>query len=87
MIVMKSRLTAQHAILQDLLRQVRLDAGLRQVEMADRLGQPQSFVSKYETGERRLDLVQLRQICAAAGITMEEFVRRFDSALQSETLS
>ena len=64
--------------LQELLRRVRVDAGLRQVDLARRLGQPQSFVSKYESGERRLDLLELRQICQTVGLTLEEFVRRFE---------
>jgi len=42
------------------LRQARTDAGLTQVEVAKRLGRSQSFVTKAETGERRLDVVELR---------------------------
>ena len=61
-----------------LLRQIRIEAGLRQTDIAHRLGQPQSFVSKYESGERRLDLLELRQVCQALGITLGDFVRRFE---------
>lgn len=43
----------------DRLKQARLDAGLTQVEVAKALGHPQSFVSKCESGERRLDPVEL----------------------------
>jgi transcriptional regulator with XRE-family HTH domain len=64
--------------LQALLRQIRLEAGLRQSDLAERLGQPQSFVSKYESGERRLDLLEVREICAAVGVSLEDFVRRFE---------
>ena len=42
------------------LRQARTEAGLTQVEVAKRLGRSQSFVTKAETGERRLDVVELR---------------------------
>lgn len=69
-----------------LLRQVRLEAGLRQVDLAERLGQPQSFVSKSESGERRVDLLELQQICRAVGITLVEFARRFEES-SSETES
>jgi transcriptional regulator with XRE-family HTH domain len=62
----------------ELLRQVRIEAGLRQVDLAKKLRQPQSFVSKYESGERRLDLLELRQVCSAAGTTLQAFVRRFE---------
>ena len=44
--------------------------------------QPQSFVSKYESGERRLDLVEMDQVCRAIGIDLGEFVRRFEEAIQ-----
>jgi ribosome-binding protein aMBF1 (putative translation factor) len=61
-----------------LLRSVRSEASLTQAEVAERLKLPQSFVSKYESGERRLDLVELRQICGALGISLGDFVRRFE---------
>lgn len=68
--------------LRTLLREIRLEAGLRQVDLAERLNLPQSFVSKYESGERRLDLIEVRKICRAAGITLVDFVRRFESTLK-----
>lgn len=77
----KSIYTAQQERLLTLLRQVRRDAGLRQTELAERLGEHQSFVSKYEIGERRLDLIELRTICEAIGIPLEEFVRRWEESL------
>lgn len=61
----------------ELLRQVREEADLRQIDVADRLDQPQSFVSKYESGERRLDLLELELVCAACDIDLVEFVRRY----------
>jgi transcriptional regulator with XRE-family HTH domain len=64
-----------------LLRQIRLDAGLRQVDLAARLGQPQSFVSKYESGERRLDILELRSVCKAVGVTLPEFATRLEQRL------
>lgn len=64
-----------------LLRQVRLEAGLRQTDVAEKLGKPQSFVSNYESGERRLDLLELLTICEALGIPLIEFVTRFMAML------
>ena len=64
-----------------LLRSVRSEAGLTQSEIAERLELPQSFVSKYESGERRLDLVELRQICKALKISLGDFVRRFEKEI------
>jgi len=44
------------------LVQARQEAGLTQVEVAKRLGRPNSFISKCELGERRVDVVELRQL-------------------------
>ncbi len=68
--------------LQALLRSIRYEAGLRQSDLAKRLGRPQSFVSKYESGERRLELIELRQVCQAIDISLEGFVRRFEESLR-----
>lgn len=45
------------------IRRARIDAGLSQVQLADILGKPQSFVSKVESGERRLDFVEVQVLC------------------------
>lgn len=67
--------------LQELLRQARIDAGIKQADLAEQLGQSQSFVSKYESGERRLDLLELRQICEALEMSLLEFVGKFESMM------
>jgi transcriptional regulator with XRE-family HTH domain len=58
---------------------MRLDAGLRQADLARKLRQPQSFVSKYESGERRIDVLELREVCKALGISLTEFMRRLEN--------
>ncbi|WP_300162387.1 helix-turn-helix transcriptional regulator [Solidesulfovibrio sp.] len=63
--------------LRALLFALRKEAGLRQAELAARLGCPQSFVSKYESGQRRLDLIEVEAICEALGTTLAELVERF----------
>lgn len=78
----KSIHTAEQKKLQRLLRQVRSGAGLRQDDLAHLLKKPQSFVSKYESGERRLDLLELRRICEVVGIRLTEFVQRFEDSLE-----
>ncbi|MDZ7881785.1 MAG: helix-turn-helix transcriptional regulator [Mycobacterium sp.] len=70
--------SAEYQRLCALLRQLRRDADLTQVEVAERLGVPQSFVSKYETGERRLDVIELGHVAAAIGATLHEVVRLID---------
>ncbi len=77
----KSIYTAEHELLCQVLRDQRTRAGLTQQELADRLGKPQSYVSKFETGERRLDLVELRSVARGLGTTLAELVGRFERAL------
>jgi transcriptional regulator with XRE-family HTH domain len=77
----KSIFSVAQEKLQKLLRQVRTEAGFTQNELAEKLQRPQSFVSKYESGERRLDLVELRQICDALKISLSDFVKRFEKSL------
>lgn len=56
-----------HQALMAALKQARLDAGLTQTELADRLERPQSFVAKYENGERKVEVVEFVQIVTAIG--------------------
>ena len=59
------------------MREIRVEAGLTQAAVAKSIGQTQSYVSKYEQGEQRLDLLELEAVCNAVGIPLIEFVRRF----------
>ena len=77
----KSIHTDEYAALLALLREARASAGLTQVQLAERLGQSQSFVSKAEVGERRLDVIQLRTICEAVGTTLPAFVAKLEERL------
>ena len=60
-----------------LLIEARTQAGLSQSALGERLDRPQSFVSKYETVERRLDFAETVHVAEAIGITAEELLRRF----------
>lgn len=60
-----------------LLRQVRLDANLTQKQVAEKIDETQSYVSKYENGEQRLDLIELEAVCNAVDTPLTEFVRRY----------
>jgi transcriptional regulator with XRE-family HTH domain len=64
-----------------LLRETRRAAKLTQVELAEKIGQSQSFVSKVEIGERRLDVIQLRTILHALGTTLSAFIARLEERL------
>jgi transcriptional regulator with XRE-family HTH domain len=60
-----------------LLRQIRIEAKLTQEQVAERIELTQSYVSKYECGEQRLDLMELEAVCNAVGTPLTEFVRRY----------
>lgn len=77
----KSIFTREHAVLVAALRDLRLRAGMTQVDLAAKLGRSQSFVTKAETGERRLDVVQLRQVCRILGTTLPLFIAEFEKRL------
>ncbi len=51
--------------LRELLREARLDRELRQVDVAESLGRPQSYVAKVESGERTLDFIEVLDYCEA----------------------
>ncbi len=75
----KQRKPKQYRHLLALLREVRQNAGLTQTELANKLGKPQSYVSKYEAGERSLDLMELLKLCATIGIPLTNFVAKFEN--------
>jgi transcriptional regulator with XRE-family HTH domain len=77
----KSKFSKADDIFRDLLKRLRLSRNLTQADLAARLAQPQSYVSKYETGERRLDFVETVVVCEALGIDVSEFAARFVSEL------
>jgi|AGTN01.2.fsa_nt_gi Helix-turn-helix. len=75
----------QQKVFLSLLRDLRRKAGLRQTDVAEALGKPQAFVSYYESGARRLDLLELRQVCHALGVPLLEFVRQFERTLRDSS--
>jgi len=74
----KHQWSARQEALRSHLRKMRVDRTLTQQELAMLLNRPQSYVSKYELGERRLDILELQDICHACGISLQEFVARLD---------
>ncbi len=58
----------RRALVRKELRQARLRAEIRQVDVSVKLGRPQSYVAKVESGERRLDLVETLRFCEVLGL-------------------
>jgi len=73
----KSVFSREYRIFLRCLRESRKRSGVTQVQLAERLGQAQSWVSKCERGERRLDIVEVRAFCQAIGVPFVGFVTDF----------
>jgi transcriptional regulator with XRE-family HTH domain len=69
------------------LRATRENAGLTQYDLARLLGRSQSYVGKCELGERRLDLVQLRDFCRAMNVPFLSFVQQFEAAIDKADIA
>lgn len=72
----KSRYTKAYARVLQTLRELRREAGLTQAEVAARFGGHAPFVSKCESGERRIDVVELAEFCRIYGVTLGTFLAR-----------
>ena len=70
----KSLRTPRQILLQSLLVEARKAKGLTQAELAETLNKPQSFVAKYENGERRIDVVEFVDITAALGVSAADLL-------------
>lgn len=77
----KSVFTREYGVLLDLLLAARENAGLTQAQLAKRLRQSQSWVSKCERGERRIDVIELREMCRVLQTTLPEFIEELEEAL------
>ena len=71
--VSKSVFSVEYLTFRELLRDLRLQKGVTQAQLSAALGMAQSFVSKYEMGERRLDFIEVERICGKLGIGLGEF--------------
>ena len=80
----KSVISHDYALFLEHLKNARKKAGLTQEQLAELLGETQSFVSKCERGERRLDIVEARSFCNALGIPFPSFATQLDKLLTQE---
>jgi len=77
----KSLRTPRQILLQSLLVEARKANGLTQAELAELLNKPQSFVAKYENGERRIDVVEFVDITAVLGVSAADLVAKIEPAV------
>ncbi len=71
----KSQHTQKYGRLLKALRQAREDAGLTQLDVAERLGVYASYVSKCESGERRIDVVELAEFCRVYDVAIIDLLK------------
>lgn len=75
-----------YSALVEVLVQVRVDGGLSQRDLAERLEKPRSYISKIETKERRIDVLELLDMAEALGIEPEALLRRITTAVRTTSL-
>lgn len=73
----------ENTVLRNQLRSARQAAGLTQVDLSASIGKSQTFVSDVERGVRRLDTIELWEICRAMGVDLTEFIAEFQEAVES----
>ncbi len=79
----KSIFTQEYLLFLQQLRAARQFAGMTQEQVAEQLRQTQSFVSKCERGERRIDVIELRAYCRAIGISFVDFIEQLESKIET----
>jgi len=77
----KSIYSARYGTFLKLLKKAREQAGLTQTQLAVKIGETQTFVSKCERGERRIDVVELHTFCRALGVSLKQFVAALERAI------
>ena len=77
----KSQFSREYGIFLRRLKTSRERAGVTQEQLAVKLSQTQSTISKMERGERRVDVVELYRICAALGILSSDFMQKLEKDL------
>ena len=77
----KSIHSDQYAALLKVLTRKRVDSGITQTQIAEKLGMTQSAYSKLERGELRIDVIQLRAILLATGTALVDFIKEFEAEI------
>lgn len=71
----------EYKMLIDCLRESRYRYHFTQKELATCLGCSQAYISKYEQGQKRLDVIEIRRICLCLGISLSELINEFEERL------
>ena len=79
---MKTIYDKEYRLLVQRLKKTRTDSGFTQSQLAEKLQIDQSYVSKYERCERRLDVMEIRDICGALRVDFVDFLSQLDEDLK-----
>jgi transcriptional regulator with XRE-family HTH domain len=77
--VKKALYERSYAAFTELLKEERKNAGLTQTALAKKLRRPQSYISKYERGDRRLDVIEFIEVARVIGFDPHDFLRKLVS--------
>ena len=77
----KSIYSDQYRVMLQLLQQLRKEMGVTQIDLMRRLELDQSSISRIETGDRRIDPIELRKYCIAIGVPFVDFVAQLEALL------
>ena len=83
----KSIYRPEYAVLVEMVREMRLEAGLTQTDVSTQLGFTQSHLSDVERGTRRLDLIELRDLAGVCGVSLADAVSEFEARLTKKRVS
>ena len=73
--MIKSIQTKEYAYFVEKLRKARIEAGLTQVQIAKKIGRPQSHISNIESGQQRVDIIELKRFAKLYGKDLSYFIK------------
>lgn len=81
----KTIFSKEYRLFLDLLKKARTETGVTQTQLAQRMKVTQTFISKCERGERRLDIVEIKAWCKALDVPFSSFVAAFERTTKKES--